>query len=82
MVYLLLEQLLKKLDNLHIHVIIDNRNIKVTSEDSLRDYLNIELMRLVFKLGGELILILCNRALFIYLLKKQGLVKLNLDDFV
>jgi len=39
-------------------------------------------MKLVFKLEGELILILCNRALFIYLLKKQGLVKLNLYEFV
>lgn len=45
MIYLLLEKLLKKPDILHIYITINNRNLKVTSVDSLQDYLNIELIK-------------------------------------
>lgn len=45
MIYLLLEKLFKKPDILHIYITIDNRNLKVTSVDSLQDYLNIELIK-------------------------------------
>lgn len=44
-------------------------------------YLNIELKKSVLKHGGELILILCI-AIYIFIKEKQGLVKLNLDEFV
>ncbi len=44
-IYLLLEKVMKEYSNREIYIIVDNRNIKVTAEDSLNEYLNIELIK-------------------------------------
>ncbi len=45
MIYLTLENVMKNCIDKEIYIIVDNRNIKITAEDSLNDYLNIELIK-------------------------------------
>lgn len=45
MIYLMLENIFKYYLESEIYIRIDNRNIKITAEDSLEEYLNIELIK-------------------------------------
>ncbi len=45
MIYLLLNAVLTDVSVLNLYITVDNRNIKTTSEDSLADYLEVELLR-------------------------------------
>ncbi len=45
MIYLMLHKVLKEGENKEVYITIDNRNIRITAEDSLQEYLNIELIR-------------------------------------
>lgn len=45
MIYLMLDNVLKNDENKDIYITVDNRNIKITAEDTLQEYLGIELIR-------------------------------------